>query len=110
MALINCPECGAQVSEKAHKCPSCGHTIRTPKRGLIGFILKWIFIIFNLLMIWWLISYFATVGELASNTDTDAEKAGTAIGATLGTGLIASIWVVGDIILGILVLFTRPKT
>jgi len=110
MALISCPECGSNVSEKAHKCPSCGHIIRTPKRGPIGFIIKWAFILFNLLMIWWLISYFASVGELASNNDTDAEKAGTAIGATLGTGLIASIWVVGDIILGILVLFTRPKT
>ena len=24
MALINCPECGHQVSDKAPTCPSCG--------------------------------------------------------------------------------------
>jgi len=24
MALINCPECGQQVSDKAESCPSCG--------------------------------------------------------------------------------------
>ncbi len=24
MALINCPECGKQVSDKAEQCPDCG--------------------------------------------------------------------------------------
>ncbi|GHT51473.1 hypothetical protein AGMMS49982_09000 [Bacteroidia bacterium] len=28
MALINCPECGKQVSDKARKCPQCGCPIR----------------------------------------------------------------------------------
>ncbi len=27
MALINCPECGKQVSDRAKKCPHCGHNI-----------------------------------------------------------------------------------
>lgn len=27
MALINCPECGHQVSDKASSCPSCGVTL-----------------------------------------------------------------------------------
>lgn len=31
MALFNCPECGAQISDKAAACPKCGVTInRTP--------------------------------------------------------------------------------
>jgi len=25
MALINCPECGTQVSDKAEKCPKCAY-------------------------------------------------------------------------------------
>ena len=29
MALINCPECSSQVSEKAPSCPNCGHPINT---------------------------------------------------------------------------------
>ena len=37
MALIKCPECGKQVSDKAPTCPSCGSpidtTIRCPKCG-----------------------------------------------------------------------------
>lgn len=27
MALINCPECGNQVSDRAHQCPNCGYPI-----------------------------------------------------------------------------------
>ena len=27
MALINCPECGTEVSDKADKCPRCAHPI-----------------------------------------------------------------------------------
>ena len=27
MALIDCPECGNRVSDKAEKCPSCGYSI-----------------------------------------------------------------------------------
>lgn len=27
MALINCPECGHQVSDKAATCPNCGVTL-----------------------------------------------------------------------------------
>jgi len=29
MALINCPECGKQVSDAASACPHCGHPIRS---------------------------------------------------------------------------------
>ena len=28
MALINCPECGTQVSDKAEKCPSCAYPFK----------------------------------------------------------------------------------
>ena len=30
MALINCPECGKQVSDRAQACPDCGCPINTP--------------------------------------------------------------------------------
>ena len=29
MALIDCPECSKQVSDKASACPSCGYHIRS---------------------------------------------------------------------------------
>ena len=42
MALIKCPECGKEISDKASACVSCGFPIQTyapPKRvcGLCGF-------------------------------------------------------------------------
>lgn len=30
MALINCPECGRQVSDQAAACPNCAHPLRKP--------------------------------------------------------------------------------
>ena len=27
MALINCPECGKQISDRAASCPDCGYPI-----------------------------------------------------------------------------------
>ena len=44
------------------------------------------------------------------DTMSEAEQAGTAIGAGIGGMLVVSIWVFGDIILGLFVLFTRPKS
>lgn len=34
MALINCPQCGKQVSDKASKCPHCGLDLATPSTQL----------------------------------------------------------------------------
>lgn len=33
MAIINCPECGAQVSDKASSCPQCGYRLHTSGVG-----------------------------------------------------------------------------
>ena len=32
MALINCSECEAQISDKAHACPHCGFPMKTAKQ------------------------------------------------------------------------------
>ena len=110
MAMISCPECSSQVSESALKCPKCGYQLRKPKRGFFGKVFKFLFIAFNILMVLWLMAYMGSVGEISNNAVTDAERAGTAIGGTIGTGVLLSIWVFGDIILGMFVLFTRPKS
>lgn len=31
MALINCPECGKEISDEAKTCPNCGKPLRKPK-------------------------------------------------------------------------------
>lgn len=109
MALINCPECGGEISEKTSKCPKCGYMLNKPKRGIFGKLFKWGFISFNILMILWIISAGGITAEHAQGAATDAEKAGVAIGAGIGFMMIFAIWVIGDIILGMFVLFTRPK-
>lgn len=41
MAMISCPECGKEVSDKAVSCPSCGFGIASIKRcAECGEILK----------------------------------------------------------------------
>ena len=109
MALTNCPECAAEISDQAFDCPKCGAKLKSPKRGFFGKLIKFTFVLFNILMIIWLFSYLGSVGEINGQQNSDAARTGVAIGATIGTGLIGSIWVMGDIILGLLVLLTRPK-
>lgn len=110
MAMIKCPECSADVSNSALKCPSCGVQLRKLKRGFFGKLIKWSFIGFNILMVIWLFSYWGSVGEIANTAGSEAEKAGAAIGGTIGTGMLFGVWVFGDIILGLFVLLTRPKS
>lgn len=109
MAMIKCKECDEEVSDSAARCPKCGYQINKPKRGIFGKIIKWSFILFNFIMLWWLI------GGVGANIDTmeamdGATKTGAAIGTGLGAMMIMFIWLVGDIILGLFVLFTRPKS
>lgn len=109
MALIACPECKAEVSDTAFKCTSCGYTVRKPKRGFFGKAFKWLFILFNILMAFWLFSYWGDISGMINETGSEAGKAGAAISATLGTGMLFMTWALGDIILGALVLLTRPR-
>jgi hypothetical protein len=79
------------------------------KRGFFGFIFKWLFILFNLLMILWLGSYLFAIGDQYGKITSDAERTGAAIGATMGTGMLLVLWALGDLILGMLTFFTRGK-
>ena len=110
MALIECPECGAGgVSDSATKCPKCGAQLRKPRRSVFGQIMKWIFLAFNVLMLIWLIT-----GVSAATKGMDAmsetEQAGTAVGTGIGAVLIVILWALGAVILGLLVIVTRPKS
>lgn len=109
MAMTSCPDCGNQVSNQATKCPHCGRRLRKPRRGFFGQLFKWAFILFNIAMIAWLISYFGAIANQYSSTASEAGRAGAAIGGTIGTGMLLGIWLIGDVILGLFVLFTRPR-
>jgi invasion protein IalB len=85
-------------------------TVKTIKnvRGVFGQIIKWTFILFNILMLVWLFGYWSSIAPLM-DTDSDAGQAGAAIGSFLGTGMILVIWTLGAIVLGIFVLLTKGK-
>jgi hypothetical protein len=84
--------------------------VRTVKhvRGAFGKFIKWVFILFNVLMVFWLFSYWSDIAPML-NTGSQAEQAGAAIGSTLGTGMVIMIWGLGAVILGIPVMLTRGK-
>ncbi len=108
MALIQCRECTKEVSSTAMKCPHCGYRLRKPKRSFMGKLFKWTFVLWNLLMLAWL------VGGLASASNVEAtgaaEEAGRDAGIALGVGVILVIWTLGSVLLGLFVLLTRPKS
>ena len=109
MALINCPECSAEVSDSALTCAKCGVQLRKPQRGIFGKIIKYTFILFNIFMGWWLVAGMQAATKAVDATSSAAEHAGAAIGTGIGAAMIIGLWVFGDIILGLFVLLTRPK-
>ena len=46
--------------------------------------------------------------EMVENAGSEAEKAGAAIGTGIGAFFVIMIWALGDIILGMMYLFTKP--
>ena len=62
-------------------------------------------------MLIWLVGCRVQIGHLAQGMNSDAEKAGAAIGTTMGTGMLLMFWVFGVVILGALTYFSPgPKS
>ena len=81
--------------------------VRTEKRerSVAGKLIKWAFIGFNLLMVVWLVGGLHSVSKI--ETHSTAEQIGSGIGATIAVTMLLTLWALGDLILGILVLVTR---
>lgn len=77
------------------------------KRGIFGKLIKYLFIAFNIFMLAWLIEYWVKVGGKIEGISSDAGRAGSTLGAMLGTGTLLFYWMAGAVILGILTLLTR---
>jgi len=110
MALVQCPECGSEVSDSALKCPRCGKQLKKPKRGFFGKVFLWLFYLFNAFMAWWLVEGSIGASEVMDTAVSEVEKAGAAIGTGIGVTMILMLWAIGAIITGLLALMTRPKS
>jgi hypothetical protein len=77
----------------------------TRERSAVGKLIKWAFIAFNILMVIWIVGGMNAASKI--EVHSLAEHAGRAIGSAIGFVSLLILWAIGDIILGILVLFTR---
>ena len=91
MSMIKCPECEKEISDQTYKCPNCGVVIKKPKRGITGIVLKTLFILFNAIMILWVIS-------LLSRGDPEVDMGAV---KAMGTGMLLFIWLIIGVPLGI---------
>ena len=83
-------------------------------RTVLGKIIKWVFIGFNVLMLAIMVVSCSASGDAINNASAAAEYADAATaGATIGAGLVTGtplfIWLAGAVILGLFGLLTRRK-
>jgi hypothetical protein len=83
-------------------------------RTAFGKIIKYVFILFNILMLVIMAVSCSATGKVISSAGSQAEHAdaataGATIGAGIAIGSLLFLWVAGDVILGSFVLFTRRK-
>lgn len=75
-------------------------------------VFTWVILAVNLLFLIWVISGTSSASSncngLTGRALSDCQ-AGTAVGASIGIGLIIVLWGFVDVILGVLWLVTRPK-
>lgn len=117
MALVKCPECGRDISDKAEVCPNCGIAlvkIKKQKHSKDLFIAHWLNIIAFifpgiLIGISDLFAYFIE----SNNRDTNNSKNGVTIsldsGSVFNSDLLNIIMMVGVLvfIIGILIYFVK---
>lgn len=77
------------------------------RRGFVGKLFLGLFWLFNGLMLWWFLDYCWRISSIVSPADSDAARAGAAIGVTMAVGMIAFFWVAGAVILGLFAILTR---
>ena len=75
---------------------------------MLASIFKYLFFAFNLLMAFDMYSGFAENADKINNA-LEAEATGVLVGTGLGAYLLLVLWVMGDIILGLLYLVARPS-
>jgi len=78
-------------------------------RTAFGKFVKWVFIGWNVLMLVWMVTGIGAASNATAGAVNEAERAGAAIGTGIGFMFILMLWALGDVVLGLFVLFTRRK-
>ena len=109
MALIDCSECGKQVSSTALTCAHCGYGLRKPQRGPAGQFFKWAFILFNLAMAWWFVSTTVSMGNAIGPDASEAEMTGSGAAIAIVWSFIGLWWIAGALVFGLFAMMTGAK-
>ncbi|MHC8943157.1 hypothetical protein ACYX78_00675 [Advenella incenata] len=104
--MKTCPKCTTELEDAATKCVSCGFQLEEPQRTLAGKVIKWLFIVFNLAMICWVM---VSMGVLDRGSQSSALPRGTEDAEGLGLTMIIMIWLICNLIFGLVVWDTRAK-
>ncbi|MEO1406069.1 MAG: hypothetical protein AAFV54_06220 [Pseudomonadota bacterium] len=83
--------------------------IERRQRGFFGRIFQVLFWLFNILMLLFLVSAIAGMGDVANDAMSDAEKAGAGLGMFLGLGIILWTWLIGGLVFGLMMYASRGK-
>ncbi len=75
------------------------------KRGFFGWLFLILFYAFNLVMLFWLVSYWSLLSGTIETSE--AARVGKTIGGTIGSGVIVFCWGFGAVILGLFAILTR---
>lgn len=73
--------------------------------GVLSRIMFWGW---QVIILFWFVSYNVDVSPILLNAQSDFERAGASIGIAFSYGIILFFWVGVSIVLGIFVLLTRP--
>jgi uncharacterized protein (UPF0212 family) len=71
--------------------------------------MTWVIVVFNVLMLIWVVGGGASAGSSCGDLTNEFEQAGCGAGTAIGIGILMTLWVFGDVILGVLWLVTRPR-
>lgn len=80
------------------------------RRGFFGRLFLVVFWLWQGIMLLWLVGYLREVAPMVTDKSANEwERAGSSIGVTFGVTFLAFWWVVGSIILGLMVFFSRGQ-
>lgn len=99
MALTSCKNCGKEVKADAPTCPHCGADFHIHKRKTYKNVIVWLLIIFNLLMIAWAFFGLGGAGESIDATNTPGGENIARESTIMGSGMVYTIWIIGDVVL-----------
>jgi len=109
MSMTDCWECGAPVNDTDARCPKCRMRPKKPKRGFFVTMLKWEFILFNCMMVAWLVTKLGGLSGVTELSPNEITQVNPMNYSTLSTVVILITWAIGDIILGLFMLLTLPR-